>query len=113
MRSLPLSFFRRTVIRTALRTRRGVIGAVHAAGEARCGIFWEQPSEMCSLGARPEKIRAAIGPGIGGCCFETGPEVGEALFAGWARGAGVFVPHHPIYPRKRMVDLGGRTGNGS
>ncbi|MGP8247265.1 MAG: peptidoglycan editing factor PgeF [Bryobacteraceae bacterium] len=27
------------------------------------------------LGSRPENLRAAIGPGIGKCCFEVGPEV--------------------------------------
>ena len=33
---------------------------------------------MEDMGARAENIRAAIGPAISRCCFETGPEVPEA-----------------------------------
>ncbi len=34
---------------------------------------------MEKLGSDPSDIRAAIGPGISKCCFETGPEVPEAV----------------------------------
>jgi hypothetical protein len=30
---------------------------------------------VCHFGTRPDQIWAAIGPGIGPCCFEVGPEV--------------------------------------
>jgi YfiH family protein len=30
-----------------------------------------------AFGARPEDVHVAIGPGIGGCCYEVGPEVAE------------------------------------
>ena len=35
--------------------------------------------KMRALGAAPEKIRAAVGPCIRRCCFQTGPEVPEAM----------------------------------
>ena len=50
----------------------GVIGAVH------CG--W-RGSVADILGAAVADIRAAIGPGIGACCFEVGPEVAAAAEA--------------------------------
>ena len=34
---------------------------------------------MAALGARPENLRAAIGPAIGRCCFETDDDVPAAL----------------------------------
>lgn len=60
---------------------RGAVGAVHAgwrgtvadiAGEGVRKMVWE-------FGCKPENIRAAIGPGIDKCCFETGAEVPEAV----------------------------------
>ena len=40
---------------------------------------------MCSLGALPEDIRAALGPAIGACCFETDNDVPDAVTA-WLGG---------------------------
>ena len=37
------------------------------------------------FGTRPEDVHAAIGPGIGKCCYEVGPEV-AAQFGGQGRG---------------------------
>ena len=37
------------------------------------------------FGTRPEDLHAAIGPGIGKCCYEVGPEV-AAQFGGQGRG---------------------------
>ena len=34
-----------------------------------------------ALGCQPAAIRAALGPGSSRCCFETGPEVPEAMLA--------------------------------
>ena len=36
---------------------------------------------MCSLGAAPSSVRAALGPAIGACCFETDDDVPDALSA--------------------------------
>lgn len=42
-------------------------------------ILGEAVKKMRSLGARAENIRAAIGPSIGFCCFETGADVPRAV----------------------------------
>ena len=39
----------------------------------------EAVAKMRALGARPERISAAVGHGIGPCCFEVGPEVAEGV----------------------------------
>lgn len=48
------------------------------------------------IGAPPRTVRAHLGPAIGGCCYEVGPEVEAALFGGVegrenARAAGALV----------------------
>ena len=59
----------------------GAVAAVHAGWRGTAlGIAARCVEAMVrDLGCRPEAIRAAIGPCIGPCCFETGPEVREAL----------------------------------
>lgn len=64
------------------------IGAVHAGWR---GTALDLPAktagEMVRLfGARPENIRAAIGAGIGPCCFETHDDVPDALRASFGPG---------------------------
>lgn len=54
----------------------GVIGAVHCGWRGSVqDILGAAVAQMRTLGAQPEHIHAAIGPGIGFCCFEVGPEV--------------------------------------
>ena len=62
-------------------------------------------SAIVSLGGRAENIRAAIGPAISVCCFETGSEVPEAMekLLG-ADAVGTFSPEEG-HPGKFMVDL--------
>ena len=59
----------------------GAVGAVHAGWRGSvAGIAAKTVEEMCRLyGAKPENIRAAIGPNIGSCCFETDRDVPDAL----------------------------------
>lgn len=61
----------------------GAIGACHAGWRGTVAdIAGETVRQMAACyGCRPEDIRAAIGPGIGECCFETGPEVPEAVIS--------------------------------
>lgn len=62
----------------------GVVAAVHAGWRGTAlGIAGKTAREMCRVyGCKGENIRAAIGPCVGQCCFETGPEVAEAMIAG-------------------------------
>lgn len=53
-----------------------VLAAVHAGWRGTVEeIAARAVREMVELGAELSSIRAAIGPGIGLCCFEVGPEV--------------------------------------
>jgi YfiH family protein len=57
---------------------RGVVGALHAgwrgtfANIAAAGV-----RTMLDCGARPESIRAALGPSIGVCCFEVDAQLAD------------------------------------
>jgi len=81
-----------------------------AAGAIHCGwrssvadILKNAVEAMVSLGAEPKTIRAAIGPAIGACCFETDDDVPDAVTA-WLGGetGGLFVRRDD---GKTMVDL--------
>lgn len=53
-----------------------VIGAAHAGWRGTVnGVATNVVTRMTELGARPARIRVALGPSIGPCCFEVGPEV--------------------------------------
>ncbi len=70
----------------------GVVGALHAgwrgtaAGIARVGI-----ARMMELGADPSRIKAAIGPSIGVCCYAVGEDFAEAMTDSVC--AGLCLPH--------------------
>lgn len=54
----------------------GTVAAVHAGWRGTVhGIAAEAVKKMIEAGAKAENIIAAIGPSIGPCCFEVGPEV--------------------------------------
>lgn len=84
----------------------GVVCALHCGwkGTAK-DMVGAGVRALMEKGAKPGRICAALGPGISGCCFETGPEVPaamEALLGGDA--AGAFWPEEGV-PGKFMVDL--------
>ena len=57
-----------------------VVAAVHAGWRGTAAnIAGATVAEMRSRGSRPEDLRAAIGPSIGSCCYDVGPEVTQAL----------------------------------
>ena len=59
-----------------------VIGAIHCGWRSSTAdILGNAVEAMCSLGAVPENICAAIGPALGACCFETHRDVLEAVEA--------------------------------
>ena len=54
----------------------GAVGVAHAGWRgAADGVVASLRRSMEAAGAEPQ--RAAVGPGIGPCCFEVGPEVAE------------------------------------
>ena len=85
----------------------GCAGAVHAGWRGcAAGIVEKTVREMARLlGARPERILAALGPCIGKCCFETDSDVPEAM-ASSALGAEA-EPYLERRGAKYHVDLAG------
>jgi hypothetical protein len=82
-----------------------IVGALHAGWRGSlAGIAGEGVRVMAARGALPERIRAALGPSIGSCCFEVDAELAER-----------FVSHIPAAadycrsgrPGKRYLDLRG------
>jgi len=56
--------------------RRRAVAAVHAGwrGTAK-GVARHAIEALTARGSRPDELRAAIGPGIGPCCYEVGDEL--------------------------------------
>jgi YfiH family protein len=53
-----------------------VIGAAHAGWRGTVGgVARNVVARMVELGSQAGDIRVALGPSIGACCFEVGPEV--------------------------------------
>ena len=85
---------------------RGAVGAVHCGWRGTVlGIAGKCVLEMRDkFGCEPKNIRAAIGPGIGLCCYETGQDVADAVYD--------LIPDEAqnyVFPKggKYMVDLKG------
>lgn len=59
----------------------GACAAIHAGWRGTvAGVLGETLARLVhDCGARPEDLRVAIGPSIGPCCFEVGPEVVAAV----------------------------------
>ncbi|HEY4392754.1 MAG TPA: peptidoglycan editing factor PgeF [Polyangia bacterium] len=89
--------------------RSGAVAAVHAGWRGTvAGVL---PGAVRVLGgefgARPGDLRVALGPAIGPCCFEVGPEVVAAFEALCpdARARGIVLPSPRGAPGKANVDL--------
>ncbi len=80
-----------------------VVAAVHAGWRGTVqSIAAEAVKKMVALGAEPGNILAAIGPSIGPCHFEVGPEVQEEF----TKRFGEALPYRPSHrPGHSMVDL--------
>ncbi|HUH04627.1 MAG TPA: peptidoglycan editing factor PgeF [Kofleriaceae bacterium] len=79
-----------------------VCGAAHAGWRGTvAGIGREVIARMAELGAAPDRVRVALGPSIGPCCFEVGPEVVEEFTAALPGVDGLIVRG----PRKEHIDL--------
>ncbi len=103
-KGLPIFCFTADCVPVLLWDSEGrAAGAVHCGWRSSVGdILKNAVDAMVSLGARPESIRAALGPALGRCCFESDDDVPEAITA-WLGGdtEGLFDPRPP----KTMVDL--------
>ena len=71
----------------------GAVGAVHAGWRGTAsGIAGKAVEAMVkSYGCRPENIRAAIGPNIAQCCFETHDDVPKAMTEAYGEGVLPFI----------------------
>ncbi|MGN6107603.1 MAG: peptidoglycan editing factor PgeF [Kofleriaceae bacterium] len=79
-----------------------VCGAAHAGWRGTvAGVARNVIDKMQALGARPEHVRVALGPSIGACCFEVGPEVVAEFRAALGELPGLVVAG----PRKEHLDL--------
>jgi polyphenol oxidase len=76
----------------------GAVAAVHAGWRGTvAGVLSAALARMAAGGSRMVDLRVAIGPSIGPCCFEVGPEVVTAVedAAPDARAAGAVIDHQP------------------
>ncbi len=109
-------------------TKRHVVGVFHAGWRGTVKRIVEKGvGEMhrC-FGSRPRDLKAAIGPGIRGCCYEVGEEVRIKFESQFAYGASLFrevkesdpvrekypllflsarAPGHSDLPKKIFLDL--------
>jgi len=71
----------------------GAVGAVHAGWRGTAAdIAGKAVKAMASTyGCDPKNIRAAIGPNIGQCCFETDPDVPEAMLDTYGNAAKEYI----------------------
>lgn len=85
---------------------RRVVGAVHAGWKgSRLGIVVRTVERMReAYGSRAEDILAAVGPAIGGCCYEVGPEV-AAGFREYAEAVTAGEGENPHLDLKRVNRL--------
>jgi YfiH family protein len=61
----------------------GVVGAVHAGCRGLlAGVLPRALDAMTSLGADPARVRAAVGPAAGACCYEVPAELAEEAASG-------------------------------
>ena len=79
-----------------------VCGAAHAGWRGTVhGIAANVIARMTEAGAQPTRIRVALGPSIGPCCFEVGPDVVDEFRAAFGDVPGMVVAG----PNKDHIDL--------
>ncbi len=81
-----------------------VIGAAHAGWKgALAGVIEATVEAMARLGAKPERVSAALGPCIAQSSYEVGPEFVAAFAAADADSARFFA--RSVNPERSMFDL--------
>ncbi len=65
---------------------QGVAAALHAGWRGTLKGIAQRAVTMLSAQwkVEPHQLYAALGPSIGGCCYEVGPEVGETIVERWS-----------------------------
>jgi hypothetical protein len=59
---------------------RGLVAAAHAGWRGTAaGVAARAVAALAARGSRPNGLVAALGPGIGACCYEVGDDVREAF----------------------------------
>ena len=71
----------------------GAVGAAHAGWRGTASQIGAKTVEAMvrEFGCQPQNIRAAIGPNIGACHFETDADVPEAILAAYGEEAAAFI----------------------
>lgn len=71
----------------------GAVGAVHAGWRGTAAAIAAKAVEKMQqcYGCDPKNIRAAIGPNIGFCCFETDKDVPEAMLSAFGQAAEKYI----------------------
>ena len=88
--------------------KRRIVGNLHAGWRGTlAGIAGTAIRKLIDSGSRPEDLWMALGPGIGNCCYEVGPEVLSA-FEQQYPGAQAFFHPQPGSERK-CLDLKGAS----
>jgi polyphenol oxidase len=97
----------------------GVVGAAHAGWRGAVGgVLDATVAAMATLGAARERVRASIGPTIGGASYEVGPEFPAPFLAAEPGDADLFRPSpragHFLFDLPRYVERRlGRLGIGT
>jgi len=104
---VPLCIFTADCVPVLLsEPERGLVCAVHSGWKGTVkDMMGAAVRAICAMGGRAENIRAAIGPAASGCCYETGPEVADAVKALLGADAEGVCPPEEGVPGKFMVDL--------
>lgn len=71
----------------------GAVGAVHAGWRGTAAkLAGKTAKAMCDrYGCQPENLRAAIGPNIAQCCFETDRDVPDAMLCAYGKQAQKYI----------------------
>lgn len=84
----------------------GVVGACHAGwGGAVKGVLEATVDAMVAIGARRDRVMAALGPSISVANYEVGPEFVDRFMNADPRNARFFKLSTPDKPHYRMFDL--------
>ena len=86
----------------------GAVGAAHAGWRGTAAAIGAKTVEamVAAFGCDPKNIRAAIGPNIGFCHFETDRDVPEAMLAAYGREAEPYITQkgEKFYPDLKKIN---------